>query len=204
MLLERRRAPLWLSLVGRSGGSRPSPQAQTVLDCLATHGALFLDPLVEHCRMLRTQVEEALAELVALGLVNSDSFGGLRALLVPSAQRRPIGAARRRGRVLSFGMESAGRWSHIPRNNHADTTAAVEHVARTLLRRYGIVFWAPPYSLAAAMARSAARLPPARGTREIRDGRFVAGFSGEQYALPEAVGYRTRTPVPAWGTTCRG
>jgi hypothetical protein len=62
---------------------------------------------VELAHMLRTQVEEALAELVALGLVNSDSFGGLRALLVPSAQRRPVGAAKRRGRVLSFGMESA-------------------------------------------------------------------------------------------------
>jgi ATP-dependent helicase Lhr and Lhr-like helicase len=141
--------------------------------------------------MLRTQVEEALAELVALGLVNSDSFGGLRALLVPSAQRRPLVAAKRRGRVLSFGMESAGRWSLIPRNNAPDTTTAVEHVARALLRRYGVVFWR-------LLAREGSWLPPwrdllrvyrrleARG--EIRGGRFVAGFSGEQYALPEAVG----------------
>jgi ATP-dependent helicase Lhr and Lhr-like helicase len=140
-LLERRRAPLWLSLVGPSSGMRPSPQAQTVLDRLATHGALFFDELTDCSHMLRTQVEEALAELVALGLVNSDSFGGLRALLVPSAQRRPVGAAKRRGRVLSFGMESAGRWSLIRRINEPDTAAGVEHVARTLLRRYGVVFW---------------------------------------------------------------
>jgi hypothetical protein len=102
--------------------------AQSVLDRLATHGALFFDELVDGSRLLRTQVEEALAELVALGLVNSDSFGGLRALLVPSAQRRPIGAARRRGRVLSFGMESAGRWSLIPRNDVLDTITADDTV----------------------------------------------------------------------------
>jgi ATP-dependent helicase Lhr and Lhr-like helicase len=190
-VLERRRAPLWLSLVGASAGMQPSPQAQTVLDRLATHGASFFDELVDGTHMLRTQVEEALAELVALGLVNSDSFGGLRALLVPSAQRRPLVAAKRRGRVLSFGMESAGRWSLIPRNNAPDATTAVEHVARALLRRYGVVFWR-------LLAREGSWLPPwrdllrvyrrleARG--EIRGGRFVAGFSGEQYALPEAVG----------------
>ncbi len=176
--------------------------------------------------------------MAALGLVNSDSFGGLRALLVPSAQRKPIAGVKRRGRVCSFGMESAGRWSLIRRQSqpqpcppsHAGgvieggvtisspegqgagsgllapkmptgTTStpdplpqwggAVEHVARTLLRRYGVVFWR-------LLTREASSLPPwrdllrvyrrleARG--EIRGGRFVAGFSGEQYALPEAVG----------------
>jgi ATP-dependent Lhr-like helicase len=208
-LLERRRTPLWLSLAGRSSDVRPSPQPQTVLDRLATHGALFFDELVDGCNLLRTQVEEALAELVALGLVNSDSFGGLRALLVPSAQRRPIGAGRRRGRVLSFGMESAGRWSLIPRNGDPDTPAAIDHVARTLLRRYGVVFWR-------LLTREASWLPPwrdllrvyrrleARG--EIRGGRFVAGFSGEQYALPEAVGLlrKTRRDVSAdqWVSLC--
>jgi ATP-dependent Lhr-like helicase len=103
-------------------------------------GALFFDERVEGCHMLRTQVEESLTELVALGLVVSDSFGGLRALLVPSAQRRPVRAAKWRGRVLSFGMESAGRWSLIPRIDERDTAAAVEHVARTLLRLYGVLF----------------------------------------------------------------
>jgi ATP-dependent Lhr-like helicase len=195
-LLERRRAPLWLSLAGRGSGVRPSPRAQTVLDRLATHGASFFDELFDGSKLLRTQVEEALAELVALGLVNSDSFGGLRALLVPSAQRRPIGAARRRGRVLSFGIESAGRWSLIPRNDDSDKTTSVEHVARTLLRRYGVVFWR-------LLTREASWLPPWRdllrvyrrleARAEIRGGRFVAGFSGEQYALPEAVGLLRKT-----------
>jgi ATP-dependent helicase Lhr and Lhr-like helicase len=195
-LLERRHAPIWLSLAGSSSGTLASPQAQILLDRLSTHGALFFDELVEGTRMLRTQVEQALAELVALGLVNSDSFGGLRALLVPSAQRRPFGDAKRRGRVLSFGMESAGRWSILRRSEEPDFLAAVEHVARTLLRRYGVVFWR-------LLAREAIWLPPwrdllriyrrleARG--EIRGGRFVAGFSGEQYALPEALGLLRRT-----------
>ena len=200
-LLERRRAPLWLSLAGPSTETRPGHQAQAVRDCLATHGALFFDELAEASHLLRSQVEDALAELVALGLVNSDSFGGLRALLVPSAQRKPIARARRRGRVLAFGMESAGRWSLIrrtapDRTGEQVTGAAVEHVARTLLRRYGVVFWC-------LVSREAGSLPPwrdllrvyrrleARG--EIRGGRFVAGFSGEQYALPEAIGLLRET-----------
>jgi len=121
--------------------------------------------------------------------------------LVPSAQRKPIAGARRRGRTLAFGMESAGRWSLIRRTTpdgtgEQVTGAAVEHVARTLLRRYGVVFWC-------LVSREAGSLPPwrdllrvyrrleARG--EIRGGRFVAGFSGEQYALPEAVGLLRET-----------
>jgi ATP-dependent Lhr-like helicase len=166
-----------------------------VLDCLNTHGALFFEELAEATRLLRAQLEEALGELVSLGLVTSDSFGGLRALLVPSSQRAPGAGARRRGRVLAFGMESGGRWALIRRApvndaRHEGKAAAVEHVARALLRRYGVVFWR-------LLAREGGWLPPwrellrvyrrleARG--EIRGGRFVAGFSGEQYALPDAV-----------------
>ena len=200
-VLERRRAPLWMSLTGRSMETQPSSRAQIVRECLDAHGALFFDELVEASRLLRSQVEDALGELVALGIVNSDSFGGLRALLVPSAQRKPMASVKRRGRILAFGMESAGRWSLIRREAPGETdeqatSAAVEHVARTLLRRYGVVFWR-------LLAREAAALPPwrdllrvyrrleARG--EIRGGRFVAGFSGEQYALPEAVGLLRET-----------
>jgi len=222
-LLERRRVPLWMSLAGPPTGIQPSRQAQTVCDCLGTRGALFFDELAEATRLLRSQVEDALAELVALGLVNSDSFGGLRALLVPSAQRKPIAGVKRRGRVFAFDMESAGRWSLIRREpqpppptllSPADggglgrgpgkgeeagkraVTDTVEHVARTLLRRYGVVFWR-------LLTREASWLPPwrdlvrvyrrleARG--EIRGGRFVAGFSGEQYASAEAVGLLRKT-----------
>src|SRR2546430_13638912 len=58
-------------------------------------------------------VEKGLGELVAWGLVTSDSFAGLRALLIPSDRRRPIGGFPRRGRVAPFGVETAGRWSRV-------------------------------------------------------------------------------------------
>ena len=176
--------------------SSPSPRAKVVLDCLVEQGALFLDELAEGAHLLRSEVETALAELVALGLVTSDSFAGLRGLLAPSGQRKSLVGAKRRGRILPFAIESGGRWAIVRRaqkNGEANETrdAAVEHAAHALLRRYGVVFWR-------LLAREAGWLPPwrdllrvyrrleARG--EIRGGRFVAGFSGEQYALPEAIG----------------
>jgi len=146
------------------------------------------------------RLEEALGELVALGLAASDSFGGLRALLVPSGQRKPLAGAKRRGRVLSFDIASGGRWAMINRaaqaNGDASRDAAVEYAARTLLARYGVVFWRlltqepgwlPPWR---DLLRVFRRLE-ARG--EIRGGRFVAGFSGEQFALPDAVGLLRET-----------
>ncbi|HYN38297.1 MAG TPA: hypothetical protein VES39_03505, partial [Rhodospirillales bacterium] len=178
--------------------------------CIREQGALFFDELVDSTRLLRAEVEEALAELVTLGLVTSDSFGGLRALLVPSDRRRTGGTAPRRGRGAAFSMEDAGRWAltHRARPTQAGQqadAAAVEHLARTLLRRYGVVFWR-------LLEREAAWMPPwrdllrvyrrleARG--DIRGGRFVAGFSGEQFALPDAVGVlrevRRKPPSGAW------
>jgi len=194
-LLDRRHVPLWMALVPAADAGEPGPRAKALLECLKHEGALFFDELTGAAHLLRTQAEEGLGELVALGVVTSDSFAGLRALLVPSNQRKPIAGARRRGRVLDFDIESGGRWSLIrrPRRDGAELSrdAAVEQAARTLLRRYGVVFWR-------MLARESGWLPPwrdllrvyrrmeARG--EIRGGRFVAGFAGEQYALPEAVG----------------
>src|SRR4029077_21216561 len=108
----------------------------------------------------------------------------------------PAAGARRRRRTVSFGIEDAGRWTLARRIEPEDprvqmSPEAIEHAARTLLRRYGMVFWR-------LLEREADWLPPwrdllrvfrrleARG--EIRGGRFVSGFSGEQFALPEAVG----------------
>ncbi|HEX6267634.1 MAG TPA: ATP-dependent DNA helicase, partial [Burkholderiales bacterium] len=108
-LLTRRHARHWASLAAASDPARPSPRAQAVLDCMREQGASFFDELVEGSGLLRSQVEEALAELVALGLVTSDSFGGLRALLVPSERRKPGAGGRRRRRSIAFGMEDAGR-----------------------------------------------------------------------------------------------
>jgi ATP-dependent Lhr-like helicase len=196
-LLARRHAPLWASLSPMPDLAQASPLAQTIAGFIRDNGASFFDELVDGTKLLRPQVEEGLSELVALGLVNSDSFAGLRALLMPADRRRGGGKRARRGRAL-FGMEDSGRWVLARRARPAqgevrtpDAGEAVEHLARTLLRRYGILFWR-------MLEREAAWLPPwrdllrvyrrleARG--EIRGGRFVAGFSGEQFALPEAVG----------------
>ncbi|HEY1887410.1 MAG TPA: DEAD/DEAH box helicase, partial [Roseiarcus sp.] len=114
-LIERRRTPLWMALAPSTGAAPVRGRAQAVLDALSARGALFFDELMEAARLLRPHLEEALGELVALGLAASDSFGGLRALLVPSGQRKPLAGAKRRGRVLSFDIETGGRWAMINR-----------------------------------------------------------------------------------------
>jgi ATP-dependent Lhr-like helicase len=163
------------------------------------NGASFFDEMLAGAGLLRTQIEQALAELVAHGRVTSDSFGGLRALLVPSAERKPIAGGRRRRRTVAYGVEDAGRWALIKGGGEIAPRLAgeaVEHAAKTLLNRYGVVFWR-------LLERETGGLPPwrellrvyrrweARG--EIRGGRFVAGFSGEQFALPEAIGLLRET-----------
>ena len=191
-LLARRHLPLWARISGNVVPIDPSASSQTIADFIQHHGASFFDDLAAGTGLLRSQVEDGLAELVALGMVSSDSFGGLRALLVPSEQRRPIAGARRKRRTVAYGMEDAGRWSLARRPPAGQSeTDAVEHVARTLLGRYGVVFWR-------LLEREASWLPPWRdllrvyrrleSRGELRGGRFVAGFTGEQFALPEAVG----------------
>src|SRR5262249_33099632 len=192
--LARRHAPLWAALSVTADAVPCSSKAQAVAELIRQYGASFFDELVEGTGLLRPQVEEALAELVASGLVNSDSFAGLRALLVPADRR----TGRRGRRAALFRMEDAGRWALARRAPSQPLTApaADEHVARALLLRYGVVFWR-------LLEREAPWLPPwrdllrvyrrleARG--EIRGGRFVAGFSGEQFALPDAIGMLRET-----------
>src|SRR5256886_639456 len=191
-LFRRERGATWRSLT-----TRPDPadlplshSARAIAEALDGRGASFFGDLVNATGLLRTEVEKGLGELVAWGLVTSDSFAGLRALLVPSDRRRPIGGFRRRGHVAPFGVETAGRWSRVRPPAPLPEEAVAEAVAWQLLRRYGVVF-------RRVVAREALLTPwrdilrvyrrlEARG--EIRGGRFVGGFSGEQYALPEAVG----------------
>jgi ATP-dependent Lhr-like helicase len=196
VLLARRNLRLWSSLSGAPDAQHRSAAAQRVAQYLATHGASFFDEIAAGSALLPTQAEEALGELVALGIVNSDSFAGLRALLLPADRRQGGAAGRRRRRLALFGMDAAGRWSLIARPGapaapeRALDEEATEQVVRTLLRRWGVLFWR-------LLTREADWLPPwrdllmccrrleARG--EIRGGRFIAGFSGEQYAAPEAI-----------------
>jgi len=190
-LFRRERAALWRSLA-----SAPDPAAlplthagREVFQALESRGASFFGDLVTATGLLRTEVENGLAELAASGLVASDSFAGLRVLLVPSERRRPV-AGFRRSRSAPFGIETAGRWSLVRHSSAASADQTAEVVARQLLTRYGVIFrrlfareaLLPPWR---DLLRACRRLE-ARG--EIRGGRFVGGVSGEQYALPEAVG----------------
>ncbi len=199
VLLPRRQLPTWYALASDAPAPAPelSSRAQRVFECLNAQGALFFDELQHDAHLLRSELEDALGELVAVGLVNADSFAGLRALLAPASKRSRTGR-RSRGGAFIGGMDDAGRWALVRKSGageEARTPAfdaeALEHIARVLLRRYGVVCWR-------LLAREADWLPPwrdllrvyhrleARG--EIRGGRFVAAVAGEQFALPEALG----------------
>ncbi|AET91291.1 DEAD/DEAH box helicase domain-containing protein [Burkholderia sp. YI23] len=192
VLLPRRHLGAWNALMAPDEAPQLSSRADRVFDALKTHGAMFFDELLADVRLLRTELEDALGELVALGLVNADSFAGLRALLAPAAKRNAFARRPRRGGLFIGGMDDAGRWALLRRATpgEARDDGDIEHVALTLLRRYGVVFWR-------LLEREAQWLPPwrdllrvyhrleARG--EIRGGRFVAGLAGEQFALPDAV-----------------
>ena len=181
---------------------RLSPAAKQVLEHLTQRGASFLQELARHTGRLPAQVEKALGELVAQGLVTGDGFDALRGLLKPSDDRSSRSGGRGANsyaRAFQPNRSGQGRWSLFQSDRcFADELAedgaeqkpeSVEGVARQLLARYGVVFHRlllreeglPPYR---ELLRVFRRLE-ARG--EIRGGRFVAGFSGEQYALPEAV-----------------
>jgi ATP-dependent Lhr-like helicase len=195
-LLSRQNLPFWREIAPALNPEELdlSSNARSVYELLRTRGASFFGDIAHGAGLLHTQLEMALAELVAWGLVTSDSFTGLRALLTPAHKRPPVDRSGQRGISLSlFGMENAGRWSllhHSGPGAEGVSRDAVETAAWTLLRRYGVVFrklleretLLPPWRDLLLVLR---RLE-ARG--EIRGGRFVDGFSGEQYALTEAVG----------------
>jgi len=201
-LYQRENLPHWLALTKTKLDTELSSPGRTLFDTLAQDGALFFSELVRRSGLLPSQVEEALSQLAALGLVTSDSFDGLRALLVPSNKRPTFGRnIGRRGRKTNLAsIEFAGRWSllrtdfasHASGNGAGNSAreAAVEQFARVLLHRYGVVFrrlleresfpvtW---YELGRIYRRWEAR-------GEIRGGYFVGGIGGEQFALPEAIG----------------
>jgi ATP-dependent Lhr-like helicase len=157
-----------------------SPEAKNVFEALRARGALFPSEI----GLLPSIAERALAELSGTGLATADSFAGLRALLAPAEKRKAL-------------VETAGRWALLSTSLESN----FEAVARTLLKRYGVVFRAllaresnlPPWR---ELVRVYRRLE-ARG--EIRGGRFVSGFGGEQFAAADAVGrlrsVRKRAPL---------
>jgi ATP-dependent Lhr-like helicase len=158
-----------------------SSPAQRVREHLANHGASFLADLCRATGLVRSAVEAALGELVAQGMVTSDGFSGLRALCAErSARNHP------RHDKRASAIEQAGRYALL----HNDGTADAEAVARTLLARWGVVMRKvlerEDLAVSWGDILRALRRMEARG--EVRGGRFVAGFVGEQYAHPDAVG----------------
>ncbi|MDE2125663.1 MAG: DEAD/DEAH box helicase [Armatimonadetes bacterium] len=212
--------PIWArDEMGEPGDGGLSGAAVDVLDVLTSGGPQFFGQLVSAANRLPVETESALAELVSAGLVTSDGFGGLRTLITPASRRndahraRALLAQRNIRSVFTHAAATnrlsadnqAGRWSLL--RSFAPTLAAgsaydeaCEYVARQLLRRWGVVFH--------RITLREQGLPPWRDilrvyrrmelAGDLRGGRFVAGFSGEQYALPEAVeslrGIRRRPP----------
>ena len=171
-----------------------SPMAREVARYLEQYGASFLSDIARRTGLLKVKAEEALWELVARGVATGDGIAGLRVLLTPENKRHN---ARGRLRLVAGGQSSSrsmpvGRWS-LWRDFHGASSVkedeALEYQARQLLLRYGVVFrevlarenCAPSWR---ALLQIYRRLE-ARG--EIRGGRFVTGFVGEQFAIPEAV-----------------
>ena len=170
--------------------------AQMVLDFLRQRGASFFADIVRGTDKLKAEIETALWELVAAGLVTADGFDNLRSLIDPK-RRAGQGSGR-----TTRPRHNAGRWALLHTDEVVERPRAVEAACWMLLRRYGIV-------VRDVLAREA-NLPPWRellaGFRrledrgEIRGGRFVDGFLGEQFALPVAVesvrAMRKLDPVP--------
>jgi ATP-dependent Lhr-like helicase len=173
-LLPRQDLASWLGLAGAADTAELSAHARDVYDALARRGAVFHQELEREAGLLPAHLEMGLGELIARGLVSGDSYAALRQMLSPLSRRR-------------YRVMPAGRWS-LFRDGERDRPSA-EFVARALLRRTGVVFRRTalterqpvPWS---ELVRVYRRLE-LRG--EIRGGRFVAGVSGEQYALPAAV-----------------
>jgi ATP-dependent helicase Lhr and Lhr-like helicase len=157
--------------------------AQLVLDFLRQRGASFFADIVRGTGKLKAEIETALWELVAAGLVTADGFDNLRSLIDPK-RRAGQGSGR-----ATRPRHNPGRWAPLHTDEGIERPRAVEAACWMLLRRYGIV-------VRDVLAREA-NLPPWRellgafrrleDRGEIRGGRFVDGFLGEQFALPVAV-----------------
>lgn len=198
-LVPRQHAATWRS-GGQSndqpvGGELPGV-CQLILDLLRQEGAMFTDDLQQRAGLLRPQMEQTLATLVARGLVTADAFSPLRWLIRPEAsRRRQLKSSKRHGGFSSGDM--LGRWSAVRFDQdkpHLPTQSDLATVSAALLRRYGVVFRAvlERESLAPSWRHLLRYLRRMEDRGEVQGGRFVDGFSGEQFALPEAVGLLRR------------
>jgi ATP-dependent Lhr-like helicase len=139
-LVSRLNLETWKLLNFSSSGvvENLSHEAMDVFELLKNQGASFFDEIVYKTGLLRAQVEKVLAELVARGLLTSDSYTGLRVLLVDSKYRTLEG--RRRKRNVGFNMEQAGRWSLLTKIR-TEMTRVVKELLITIagqFKRYGV------------------------------------------------------------------
>jgi ATP-dependent Lhr-like helicase len=185
-IVPRDELETWLSLAS----SLPpvlSGRAAPVFEALSARGAMFPQELVKAAGLLPAHLEMALGELIAAGLVTCDSYGALRWLIVPPGRRKvPVATV---GRWVLLRAQGGASQDSLRRQNSPGTAPSAEFVAKQLLARTGVVF-------RKTIAREKIPVPwrdlvrvyramEARG--DVRGGRFVAGFDGEQYARPEAV-----------------
>ena len=182
-LFSREHAEAWVRLkpditsaTDGAEGNSLGDDARRIFDRLQISGASFAHELKVACDLTHDRCRDALGELVAAGLVASDGFAGVRAIVAQTHARRS-------------GADRSGRWSVLRRTSNVAREDAVRTLAWTLLDRYGVVF-------RRVLTRETSGVPwrdlarvyrtlEARG--EIRGGRFVSGMSGEQFALPDAV-----------------
>ncbi len=190
-LLSRNNMDIWRALMANQKEPLSlSSNANLIRNDLDSRGASFFNDIVKRTRLLKTQVEEGIGELVAAGRVTSDNFTGLRALLTPSSHKLN-GNRSRRTRTSVYGMERAGRWSLISTETEIMPldNDQMERLIFVYLKRWGVLFkqvlekevFSPPWRILV----QALRRMELKG--EIRGGRFVAGAIGEQFALPETV-----------------
>jgi ATP-dependent Lhr-like helicase len=194
----------WMALPSVKSAHRDAEQevrglgagAREVLTFLHSRGASFFADIVRGTGKLKAEIETALWELVAAGLVTADGFDNLRALIDPKRRAGQGSGKSNRPR------HSAGRWSLLYPPHGEDSGRAIESVCRVLLERYGVVFrellvresMLPRWR---DLLISFRRLED-RG--EIRGGRFISGFIGEQFALPVAVeSLRAMKSIPLSG-----
>ncbi len=189
--LRRENLQIWreLACVQDSESLRLSAVGQQIKELLTEQGALFLDEIQDELRLLPTHVEEGLVELFSMGLVSCDHFGGMRALLTSELDRRKRS---RLSRVVGRGVQFSGRWSLIlrPSRKEISPEEAVRYAGNVLLNRYGVIFRdivasEKSYFPSWFDLLKVFRYMEDRG--DVRGGRFVDGFRGEQFAHPGAV-----------------
>ena len=189
-LVPRRELGTWLALAergaGRLEGHELSSHGRAVLSALESRGPSFTQDLQSASGLLASHFEMGLVELIGHGRISCDSFGGLRRLITPPSRRRGI--------MKRAPLTPAGRWWGRHSEAGADDSettpeAGVELVGRRLLDRYGVVFKRMLTRERLPVPwRDLVRLYRHQELRgDVRGGRFVQRFSGEQYALPEAV-----------------